>query len=360
MGNMWKQLAWIAAGLMALLIGGCSQQSGSGDSGTAASAGPAKQAGTEAKAAGEKIKIGFIVKQPEEPWFQQEWKFADQAAEKYGFELMKISAPDGEKVLTAIDTLAAAGAKGFVICTPDPKLGPAITNKAKAAGMKLLAVDDQFVGPDGKFMTEVPYLGISARQIGEAVGKTLFEEMKKRGWKQEEVAVCQVTWEELNTTKERTDGARDALIAAGFPKEKIYKAPQKTTDIPGSLDAVSVLLTQHPEVKKWLVCGNNDSAVMGAVRAMENRQLGPESVIAIGINGTDCILEFKKEKATAFFGSMLLAPKRHGFDTAEMVYKWVKDGIEPPKDTRTVGIFINRENYAKVRAEQGLGEEEKK
>ena len=25
-------------------------------------------------------KIGFIVKQPEEPWFQDEWKFADVAA----------------------------------------------------------------------------------------------------------------------------------------------------------------------------------------------------------------------------------------------------------------------------------------
>ena len=26
------------------------------------------------------VKIGFIVKQPEEPWFQDEWKFAQEAA----------------------------------------------------------------------------------------------------------------------------------------------------------------------------------------------------------------------------------------------------------------------------------------
>ena len=30
--------------------------------------------------ADEPLKIGFLVKQPEEPWFQDEWKFADQAA----------------------------------------------------------------------------------------------------------------------------------------------------------------------------------------------------------------------------------------------------------------------------------------
>src|SRR6516164_7521171 len=72
------------------------------------------------------IKLGFVVKQPEEPWFQLEWKFADEAAKKDGCEVVKIGAADGEKVLAAIDNLAAGGAQGFVICTPDTRLGPAI------------------------------------------------------------------------------------------------------------------------------------------------------------------------------------------------------------------------------------------
>ena len=37
-----------------------------------------------AKAANE-VKIAFVVKQPEEPWFQDEWKFAEQAAKEKGF-----------------------------------------------------------------------------------------------------------------------------------------------------------------------------------------------------------------------------------------------------------------------------------
>ena len=80
-----------------------------------------------------------MVKQPEEPWFQLEWKFADQAAKQYGFELMKIGAPDGEKVLAAIDNLAASGAKGFVICTPDVRLGPSIVAQAKRQNLKLIS-----------------------------------------------------------------------------------------------------------------------------------------------------------------------------------------------------------------------------
>lgn len=61
-----------------------------------------------------------------------------------------------------------------------------------------------------------------------------------------------------------------------------------------------------------------------------------DSVCGIGINGTDCISEFLKEKPTAFFTSALLSAKEHGYKTAEMFYPWGRDGIEPPLDTRTV------------------------
>src|SRR4051812_28750918 len=137
---------------------------------------------TSAVFAASPVKIGFLVKQPEEPWFQLEWKFADQAAKELGFTLVKIGATDGEKVLSAIDNLAAGGAQGFVICTPDTRLGPGIVTKAKGANLKVIAVDDQFLGSDGQPMKDVHYLGISAGKIGEEVGKTLAAEMKKRNW----------------------------------------------------------------------------------------------------------------------------------------------------------------------------------
>jgi L-arabinose transport system substrate-binding protein len=52
------------------------------------------------------VKIGFIVKQPEEPWFQDEWKFADIAAKEKGFTVVKIGAEDGEKSSRQSTTLA--------------------------------------------------------------------------------------------------------------------------------------------------------------------------------------------------------------------------------------------------------------
>lgn len=307
-----------------------------------------------AHAAAPAIKIGFIVKQPEEPWFQLEWKFADQAAKDLGFTLVKIGAPDGEKVLAAIDNLAANGAQGLVICTPDTRLGPGIAAKARAANLKLIAVDDQFLDAKGQPMTKVHYLGISAGKIGEEVGKTLAAEMKKRGWTPADTAVVAATFDELATAKARTDGAISQLKAAGIPDNRIFKAPQRTADIPGSFDAMNVLLTQQSSVKHWLVCANNDNGVLGAVRALEGRGFTAETAVGVGINGTDCIVELEKARPTPFYGSMLLSAKSHGYETAKMMYQWIKDGKEPPLDTRTVGVLITRENFQQVLKEQGV------
>jgi L-arabinose transport system substrate-binding protein len=306
-------------------------------------------------AAAQPIKIGFVVKQAEDPWFQTEWKFAQEAADKDGFDLVKISAPDAGKAMSAIDNLYSQGAQGVVICVPDVHLGPAIVAKCDAYGMKLLSVDDQFVGSDGKAIEAVHHLGISAHNIGLQVGQALWDEFKHRGWNVADTAVCVVTHDEVATHRERTDGEIEALTKAGFPTDQIFKAPQKTTDVPGSLDAANICLTQHPNVKHWLLCSINDAGVLGAVRATEGRGFSADDVIGIGINGIDAISELRKEKPTGFYASVLLQPKRHGFDTSDMMYHWIKDGTEPAKITYTDGIVITRQTFEQALKDQGLG-----
>ncbi len=300
-------------------------------------------------------KIGFLVKQPEEPWFQVEWKFAEKAGQDLGFDVIKIGVPDGEKTLNAIDNLAAAGAKGFVICTPDVRLGPAIMAKARANNLKVITVDDRFIGADGSYMEEVPYIGMSAEKIGRQMGEALMTEMKNRGWNQNEVGCMMTTFEELDTTRERTEGAIAQIIEMGFPESRIWKAPiQQRMEIPTALDAANTLLTRHPDVKLWIVGGPNDNSVLGAVRALEGRGFTHENAIAVGINGTDCIDELRKSSPTPFYGSILGLAGVEGYESSRMMYEWIVQGKEPPLDTRTVGRLINRENFVTVLKEEGM------
>ena len=308
-----------------------------------------------APAPGGAIKLGFLVKQPEEQWFQNEWYFAQKCADKYGIGLVKIGTPDGEKVLNAIDVLGAQGAQGFVICTPDVRLGPAIMAKAGTYGMKVFSVDDQFVDANGQPM-DVPYMGLSAIEIGRKVGQALYDEFQRRGWPIEETAACAITFDELNTLKERIQGTTEALTAAGFPADKIYRGAEKTTDVPGAFDAANIVLTQHPDVKRWLVFSVNDEGVLGSLRALEGRSFAAENIIAIGIGAGTGLMEFEKEKATGYFATCMISPLRHGYETTELLYKWVKDGVEPPRDTRTKGVMATRENHKQVVQDLGLAE----
>lgn len=304
---------------------------------------------------GKKIKIGFIVKQPDEPWFQNEWKFAEQAADKYGFEVVKIGATDGSKVLSGIDNLGAQGAKGLVICAPDVRLGPGIVQKCKEYGIKVMAVDDQLVDASGKPL-DIPYMGISAYDIGKQVGTAIVEEAKRRGWdlKDPGIAACAPTFPELETGRQRIKGASEVLITAGFPAERIYTSPNKTGDTSGGFSAGNIILTQHPDIKKWLVFSTNDEGVMGAVRAMENRGFDATTILGVGIGGSTALSDFEKPKPTGVYGTVLIDPKRHGYETCELMYKWITEGKEPPKVTLTTGTLITRKDYKKVMSERGL------
>ena len=303
--------------------------------------------------ASETIKIGFLVKLPEEAWFQQEWHYAQQCADAYGFDLIPIGVPDAEKTLAAIDSLAAQGAQGFVICPPDPSLGPAVMARAQQYNLKVLNVDDRFLDADGTFM-DIPYLGLSMSGIGASVGVALYQEFTQRKWPLAETVALAVTFDELDTAKQKTAAATAALIAHGFPPERLYAAPEETTDIPGAFEAANATLLEHPEIKRWLVYSFNEEGVLGAVRALEFNGFNAETIIGVGPGPGLGFEEFQTPALTGYFATLLITPYPHGYTAAELLYKWIHDGVRPPQETLTTGILATRANYHTILSELGL------
>ncbi|WP_397545574.1 arabinose ABC transporter substrate-binding protein [Roseateles oligotrophus] len=305
--------------------------------------------------AADPVKIGFLVKQAEEPWFQDEWKYAEQAAKDKGFTLVKIGIPNGEKMMAAIDNLAAQKAQGFVICAPDVKLGAAVARAAKRHDLKVISVDDQLLDGAGKAIASIPHMGISGYEIGKQVGLGLLEEIKKRGWNLNEVAALRVAFDQLPTGRERTMGAVDALMAAGLPPANVIAAPQAKTDTENAFNAANIAFTKNPKFKHWVAVGLNDEAVLGAVRAGEGRGIRKDDLIGIGIGGSQTALnEFTKPVATAFFGTVLISPKRHGYETAANMYQWITTNQAPAALTLTSGTLMTRQNQVELRKQLGL------
>ena len=101
------------------------------------------------------------------------------------------------------------------------------------------------------------------------------------------------------------------------------------------------------------VAGQQVEVQLG-IQLVEGRAFAPESCAGIGINGTDCLDELEKSKPTSFVGSVLLSARSHGYETVTMMFHWIRDGTEPPLDTRTSGVLITRANFRQVLQEQGV------
>ena len=121
--------------------------------------------------------------------------------------------------------------------------------------------------------------------------------MKRRCWKPEEVGALRIT--DLRTADRQgnaPDGATQSLLANGFKKDNIFDAPQKTTDDEGGFNAASPVLSQHPNIKKWVIYAINEETVLGGVRATEQLHIPASDVIGVGINGAgEAFAEFQEE-----------------------------------------------------------------
>ncbi len=303
---------------------------------------------------GESVKIGFIVKSLADSWFQPETEFARAKAKELGVDLVVEEATDGSKVLDTISSMATQGVKGLIICAPEVQLGSAIEKACADKGILLMSVDDRLVGSDGKPLPDVPHLGISATNIGESVGQTMVDEMKKRGWTAADVHGIATTKEELETAMQRINGCKSVLVANGVPEGNIHYTAWKTLDITGASDAANTVITQNQNVKKWVCFSSNDDGMMGIVRALEARGVKPEDIIGVGINGLAVAKEFSLGKPSGVFASILLSPRAHGAQTVEMMAKWIREGTKPALETYTEGTAINRENYEAALKTEGM------
>ncbi|GEN26678.1 L-arabinose-binding periplasmic protein [Halovibrio variabilis] len=303
----------------------------------------------------DEVKIGFIVKKPEQAWFINEQRAATEVGEELGFDVVRLGGEDGQQVLSAIDNLYAQGADGFVICPPDVRLGPAIMNRANQYDMKVITVDDRFVNSSGEPMEGVPHLGMSGYKIGQQVGEAIAAEMEARGWNPEEVAALRITNDELPTAVERTTGATNALLDAGFPEDNIFDAPQQNSDTASAFSAASPVLAQRGDYEHWVIYALNEESVLGGVRATEQYGLKAEDVIGVGINGSGAAFaEFSRNDPTGFHGTVAVSSTMHGRQTAEDLYRWITEDQEPPANTETSGVLMTREDWQTVREELGL------
>lgn len=296
----------------------------------------------------DRVKFGYINKMGDHPWFVREVEGAKAKAAELGVDLLVQDVQfDANLAVTTFDTYVGDGVKGIAVVVPDRSLGPVVADKAKAAKIGLIAVDDDIVAADG---TPVAYVGINALNIGKQVGDEIARVVKAEGWDKDlsKVRVGSIEDQKADTCMRRNQGAQEALVAA-IPdiKSRIISIPYDNTMV-NAIDVVSTTLTANPDAEKWIFYACNDDGVLGGVRATENAGMKPESVIGIGIDGSRSCEALGAGAPTGFRGTMWLDSAKHGAAAIQALYDQV-NGKEMQKEYFQDATLISGENFAQFK-----------
>lgn len=273
--------------------------------------------------------IGLMVQDMSNPFFAAMEKGALDAGAQIG---ATVNTQDAQLDLanqnTQIDAFIQQGVDLIVISAVDQAgIAPAI-ERAKAAGIIVMAVDTPAVGADAVFQT-------NAVQAGEVSCTYLFEQMGGKG------QVLLVDGTPIQTIIDRITGCKN--VAANFPEIQIVGQQASRNDRASGMSVTTDMLTANPDVTG--IFGMNDPSALGAVLAVE--QAGKTAQIKVtGVDGSPEAVQELTREGSPFIGSATQNP-------GEMVRQAVQAAVamtegKPLEETNVLipSVLVTRDNVA--------------
>lgn len=272
-------------------------------------------------------RIGLMVQDMSNPFFSAMEKSAKKTAAEIGASLnVQDAQVDLANQNTQIDAFIQQKMDLIIISAVDEAgIEPAI-ERAKAAGIIVIAVDTPAKGADAAIMT-------NAIQAGETSCNYLFSQMGGKG------NVLLVDGTPIQTIIDRIKGCKN--VAAKYPDIHIVGQQASRNDRGTGLMVTTDMLTAHPDVSG--IFGMNDPSALGAVLAVE--QAGKASAIKVtGVDGSPEAVDELKRSGSPFIGTATQNP-------GEMVRQAIKlaqdIAANKPIASRTIlipSVLVSRDN----------------
>ncbi|MDO4793951.1 MAG: sugar ABC transporter substrate-binding protein [Filifactor alocis] len=255
---------------LSLLLGGCA----------------GKQVAEEAPAAeqgGETPKIAYVTMDVTSPYFIKMIDGMKEEAEALGVEL---SVHDGkyqaQPQIDAIDTLITQGVDAIILSANDPAALQPSVDKAKEAGIKVVAANVEMQNTDAFVSLVEKDYGLTG---GEIAGKYIAEKMGGEA----EVAI--LTFTQVPAVIQRAEGLKEGIFKHA-PNAKVVTEVEASTREAG-LKAIENVLQTNPNLN--VVVGINDDAVLGGYEAMMAAKRTGDDVCLVGLDAVDEAIAKVKE-----------------------------------------------------------------
>lgn len=287
--------------------------------------------GVATVSADEDILIGLVTKTNTNPFFVKMREGAEQKANELGVKFQSFAGNydgDNDTQITAIENLIAAGADGLLIVASDTQAIVPTVQKAREAGMLVVALDtplEPLDAADSTFATDNVEAG---RLIGEWAKKTLGEDASN----------ARIAFLDALESQPTVDVARDQGFMLGFgidvkdPNQRGDEDDPRIVghDISGGAEeggrqAMENLLQRDPDLN--VVYTINEPTAAGAWQALKAAGKDDGSVLVTSVDGGCPGVEDAREGvigATSMQFPLLMASKG-----VEAIVEYVKTGKKP-------------------------------
>jgi fructose transport system substrate-binding protein len=272
--------------------------------------------------------VGLITKTDTNPFFVKMKQGAQASASQNGVKLQTYAGKqdgDNESQVQAIENLISAGAKGFLITPNDSKAIVPSIDKARQAGMLVIALDtptDPASAVDATFATDNFQAGLLIGQWAKA----------KFGSKPAKIAML-----DLNANQVSVDVGRDQGFLQGFGidvKDKARIGDESDSRIvghdvtdgaeDGGRTAMENLLQKDPTIN--LVYTINEPSAAGAFQAVKAAGKEKQVTIVSVDGGCDGV---KNVKAGIIGATSQQYPLKMAQQGVQAVAAFAKDGAKP-------------------------------
>src|ERR1700754_227602 len=279
---------------------------------------------------GDAFKVGLITKTETNPFFVKMKEGADAQSKQAGGELQSFAGKkdgDNESQVAAVESLISAGAKGLMITPSDSKAIVPSLDKARQAGLLVIALDTQTEPADAADIT----YATDNYAAGLAIGKWAKGTFEKDG-KQAKIAMLDLNPDGVSVDVQRDQGFLEGFGVDVGDKNKIGDESDPrivghdVTDgaEEGGRTAMENLLQKDPSLN--LVYTINEPAAAGAYEALKAAGKDKDVTIVSVDGGCPGVENVKK-------GIIGATSQQYPLKMAEMgtqaVVDYAKDGKKP-------------------------------
>jgi fructose transport system substrate-binding protein len=301
--------------------------------------------GSSAGGDGDEPIVGLITKTDTNPFFVKMKQGAQQAADAQGVELQTFAGKkdgDNETQVQAIENLISAGAKGFLITPADSKAIVPSIDKAKQAGLAVIALDTQLDPPDAADATFATDNFAAGTMIGRWAAAKLGAG----------AANARIAFLDLNADQVSVDVQRDQGFMQGFgidvkdanrigdesdPRIAGHDVTDGAED--GGRSAMENLLQKSPDIT--LVYTINEPAAAGAYQALKAAGKAKDVTIVSVDGGCPGVASVKAGELGATSQQYPLKMAQQG---VEALARFATDGTRPAdpsgKDFTDTGVTL--------------------